>query len=256
MHILLTNDDGVTAPGLLALKQALTPLGKITVVAPAHNQSAAGHRKTLHKPLRMEPAHLADGTPAWACSGAPSDAVALSLLGFVSEKVDLVVSGINPHANIAQDVTYSGTVTAALEATLFSVPGVAVSADEAHQPEDYAVAAQAAAQLVAQVKQNGLPAGLVLSLNAPITPAKGWRLTRQGRRVYRDELVVRHDPRGKPYYWIGGDWPTGEMIDDTDYWAITHGYVSVTPLHLDLTAHNALDALQAWKWSEMPLGAS
>lgn len=254
MHILLTNDDGVTAPGLLVLKQALAPLGKITVVAPAHNQSAAGHRKTLHKPLRIEPTHLADGTSAWACSGAPSDAVALSLLGFVAEKVDLVVSGINPHANIAQDVTYSGTVTAALEATLFGVPGVAVSADEAHKPEDYAVAAQAAAQLVAQVMRNGLPSNLVLSLNAPITPAKGWRLTRQGRRVYRDELVVRQDPRGKPYYWIGGDWPTGELLEDTDFWAIQHGYVSVTPLHLDLTAHAAFDSLRGWGWEALPHG--
>lgn len=254
MHILLTNDDGVTAPGLLVLKQALAPLGKLTVVAPAHNQSAAGHRKTLHKPLRMEPAHLADGTPAWACSGAPSDAVALSLLGFVAEKVDLVVSGINPHANIAQDVTYSGTVTAALEATLFGVPGVAVSADEAHQPEDYAVAAQAAAQLVGQIAQKGMPSNLVLSLNGPTTPAKGWRLTRQGRRVYRDELVVRQDPRGKPYYWIGGDWPTGELIEDTDYWALAQGYISVTPLHLDLTAHTAFDALRGWGWEKLSLG--
>lgn len=115
-HILITNDDGIGAPGLLALRQALAPLGTITVVAPSRNYSAAGHRKTMHKPLRIDETQLSDGSAAWVCSGAPSDCVALALLGFVKEKVDLVISGINPTPNLGQDVTYSGTVTAAIEA--------------------------------------------------------------------------------------------------------------------------------------------
>lgn len=244
MHLLLTNDDGVHAPGLLALKQALEPLGKITVVAPAHNQSATGHRKTLHKPLRLEPVTLADGSPAWACSGAPSDSVALALLGFVKEKVDGVVSGINPRYNLGQDVTYSGTVTAALEAVLFGVPGVAVSTDHAHAFADYAAAARAAAQIVQHLQRQPLPRGIALSVNAPKEPAKGWRITRQGQRVYHDELIERHDPRGKPYYWIGGEWPTGVAAEGTDIWALEHGFVSVTPLHLDLTAHAVIAQLR------------
>lgn len=246
MHLLLTNDDGVHAPGLLALKQALAPLGQLTVVAPARNYSAAGHRKTMHKPLRMEPVHLADGAPAWACSGAPSDAVALALLGFIKTPVDLVVSGINPHANLGQDVTYSGTVTAALEAAIAGVPGVAVSADEAHSLADYATAAQAAAHVVARIAAGGLPAGLVLNVNAPVGAAQGWQVTRQGRRLYRDALVVREDPRGRPYYWIGGEAPTGERIEGTDFDAVARGLISVTPLQLDMTAHTARADLAAW----------
>lgn len=247
MHILLTNDDGVTAPGLLALKQALAPVGTLTVVAPARNYSAAGHRKTMHKPLRLEPATLADGTPAWACSGAPSDSVALALLGFVREKIDLVVSGINPNANIGQDLTYSGTVTAALEAVIAGVPGVAVSVDGARALADYAAAAQAAQSVVRLVAERGLPAGLALNVNVPAGPApRGWQVTRQGRRIYRDALVERRDPRGHPYYWIGGEPPTGEAIPGTDFWALAHNFISVTPLHLDLTAHMSLGDLAGW----------
>jgi 5'-nucleotidase len=244
MHILLTNDDGVHAPGLFALLQALEVFAKVTVIAPAQNQSAAGHRKTLHKPLRLEPARLSDGSPAWACSGAPSDCVALALLGFLKTKVDLVVSGINPHYNLGQDVTYSGTVTAALEAVQFGVPGIAVSTDHVLAADDYVQPAHIAAEVAQRLIHQPLPEGVVLSLNIPKTGARGWRLTRQGRRVYRDELVVREDPRGKPYYWIGGEWPTGIADEGTDIWAVEHGYASITPLDLDLTAHNAFEQLR------------
>jgi len=246
MHLLLTNDDGVHAPGLLALKRALESFGALTIVAPARNYSASGHRKTLHKPLRLEPTHLADDTPAWACSGAPSDGVALALLGFVKEKIDLVVSGINPNANIGQDLTYSGTVTAAMEAVIAGIPGVAISANGAHKLADYAVASEAVQVVVRRIAEHGLPRGVLLNVNAPINPALGWRVTRQGRRVYRDVLVTRDDPRGLPYYWIGGEAPTGEPIEGTDFWALSQGYISVTPLQLDLTAHAALPVLAGW----------
>jgi 5'-nucleotidase len=246
MHLLLTNDDGVGAPGLLALKQALDPLGRVTVVAPSRNYSAAGHRKTMHKPLRIDETLLSDGSTAWVCSGAPSDCVALALLGFIKEKIDLVVSGINPTPNLGQDVTYSGTVTAALEAVIAGVPGMAVST-QARSPADYALTAEVAARVVQAIVQNQLPANTLLNVNVPPAPLRGWRVTRQGWRVYRDELVERLDPRGKPYYWIGGDLPSGVEETGTDFWALENGFVSITPLHPDLTAHTALPALEQWQ---------
>jgi 5'-nucleotidase len=246
MHILLTNDDGISAPGLLALKQALQPLGKITVVAPSRNYSAAGHRKTMHKPLRIDETLLSDDSPAWVCSGAPSDCVALALLGFVKEKVDLVVCGINPHHNLGQDVTYSGTVTAAIEAVIAGIPGMAVST-EAQSPADFETTARAAARLVEALVRHGAPANTLLNVNVPPAPIKGLRITRQGLRVYRDELVERRDPRGRPYYWIGGERPTGVMEEGTDFWAVEHGYLSITPLQLDLTAYAAIPALEQWQ---------
>lgn len=242
MHILLTNDDGLYHPGLLALKQALEPLGQITVIAPGRNFSAAGHRKTMHKPLRLDPAYLADGSPAWVCSGAPSDCVALGLLGFVRDPVDVVVSGINPHANLGQDVTYSGTVTAAFEAVIAGVPGIAVST-EAGQPPNFAPAARMAHTVIdALAQKQQLARNLLLNLNVP-TNCQGLRITRQGRREYRDALVTRMDPRGRPYYWIGGEFPAGQPEEGTDIWAMTHGFASLTPMHLDLTHYAAQSAL-------------
>ena len=232
MHILVTNDDGVTAPGLLALAQEMRALGDVTVLAPDRNWSASGHVKTLHRPLRVKEVQLADGTPALATDGAPSDCVALAVLGLLPQKVDLVVSGINPNANLGHDVTYSGTVTAAMEAAIWGVPGIAVSLDS---PEnhlgvlDYGPAARVARQVVAAVIENGLPPDTLLNVNVPCLPDEqiaGTRITRQGLRVYRDELVAREDPRGRPYYWIGGDAPTGVPEEGTDFGALNEGYVS------------------------------
>jgi len=245
MHILLTNDDGVTAPGLLALKKSLNALGKVTVVAPSQNYSAGGHRKTMHKPLRIEETRLADGSPAWASSGAPSDCVALALLGFVKEKIDVVVSGINPNANLGQDVTYSGTVTAAIEAAIAGVLGIAVSTENVRAPEEYEPVARVAADIVEKIYQYGLPATTLININVPKNH-NGLYIARQGIRVYRDELVERRDPRNKPYYWIGGEPPTGVDDEGSDYWAMKQGYVSVTPLQLDMTAYNLIDSLDEW----------
>ncbi len=245
MHILLTNDDGVNAPGLLALKKSLDSLGKVTVIAPSQNYSAGGHRKTMHKPLRIEETHLADGAHAWACSGAPSDCVALALLGFIKEKVDVVVSGINPNANLGQDVTYSGTVTAAIEAAIAGVLGVAVSTENVHSPAEYEPVARIAAQIVEKVYRHGLPANTLLNVNVPKNH-KGIYIARQGIRIYRDELVERRDPRHKLYYWIGGEPPSGVDDEGSDYWAMKQGYVSVTPLQLDMTAYNLVEALEEW----------
>jgi len=249
MHILVTNDDGVHAPGLLALAQAARSLSdKVTVLAPDHNWSASGHVKTLHRPLRVNKTALEDGTPAWTSDGAPSDCVALAQLGFIPEEIDLVLSGINPNANIGHDVTYSGTVTAAMEAAIWGIPGIAVSLD---RPEDlsgqvdYGPAAEAARRIVHWLRaQEELPEELVLNVNVPYGPLekmKGFRITRQGLRIYRDELVRRLDPRGKPYYWIGGDAPIGVEEPGTDYGALLAGYVSITPIQLDLTSQKMRD---------------
>ncbi len=248
MHILVTNDDGVSAPGLLALAQAMCGLGQVTVLAPERNWSACGHVKTLDRPLRVRETTLADGSPALMSDGAPSDCVALALLGLLPHKIDVVVSGINPHANLGHDVTYSGTVTAAMEAVIGGVMGVAVSVDSA---QDYAPAADAARQVVVNVLKNGLPKGVLLNVNVPKLlgkPFKGFQLTRLGVRVYNDALDTRSDPRGQPYYWIGGEHPGGLAEDGTDFGALAAGYVSVTPLQLDLTAQAAMTELNQWKW--------
>jgi 5'/3'-nucleotidase len=255
-HILVTNDDGITSPGLLALAHALTPLGTVSVLAPDHNWSASGHVKTLHKPLRVRHVHLEDGTPALSSDGAPSDCVALAMLGIIPEKIDLLVSGINAGMNVGHDLTYSGTVTAAMEAVIFGVPAVAVSLDlpeDQTEPCDYTPAARMAERVARQVLAHGLPKDTLLNLNVPCLPyekIRGVHITRQGLRVYRDELVRRLDPRGKPYYWIGGPPPTGVSEEGSDFWALSQGYASVTPVHLDLTAHEFMDALAKWKWEE------
>jgi 5'-nucleotidase len=204
--------------------------------------------------LRVKEVELADGTQAYAADGAPSDCVALALLGFITQKVDLVVSGINPAANLGHDVTYSGTVTAAMESVIWGVPGIAFSLDtvENHlKPQDDQVAAAYAAQVVKYSLQHTIPAGILLNVNIPDLPEgqviKGYRVTRQGLRVYRDRLDTRIDPRGRPYHWIGGDTPTGIPESGTDVGALRDGYVSITPLQLDLTAYPAIHVIGRWE---------
>ena len=252
MHILLTNDDGIGAPGLLALSEALEGLGELTVLAPDRNWSASGHVKTMHRPLRVWDTRLQNGLAAHTTDGAPSDCVALAVLGLLHSSIDFVVSGINPHANVGHDVTYSGTVTAAMEAAIAGLPGVAVSLDSPEAPStplDYVPAAQVARMLVEQVIRRGLPRGVLLNLNVPALPLhemRGVYITRLGLRIYRDALVRREDPRQRPYYWIGGESPTGVLEEGTDFWALGSGYVSVTPLQLDLTAASQLASLASW----------
>lgn len=252
MHILVTNDDGIYAPGIFALQNALRqiPGAQITIMAPADNQSAVGHRKTLYEPMRIRRARLDDGIEGWACSGSPADSIALALMGFVKEPVDLVVSGINRGPNLAQDITYSGTVTAAMEAVLFGIPAVAISLDTFDEA-DFTASAAFARQFVPFVLAHELPELTLLNVNVPNTPVKGVRVTRQGRRRYHDELVERFDPMGVPYYWIGGDRPTGDVEETgTDIWAVANGFVSVTPIHLDLTAHGFMPEVEGWGLDE------
>ena len=253
MHILVTNDDGVQFPGLLALAKAMQPLGKVSILAPDRNWSASGHVKTLDRPLRVKEISLNGGLSALACDGAPSDCVALALLGLL-EPIDLVVSGINPHANLGHDITYSGTVTAAMEAAIGGVRGLAFSLDTPENSRtaiQYDEAARMAAPHVQIALTKNLPHEILINVNLPyrkLEEIKGYRITRTGQRIYRDELVRRADPRGRPYYWIGGDVPTGKGEESTDIGALAAGYVSITPIQLDLTAHPWLEAIASWNW--------
>ena len=253
MHILITNDDGVQAPGLEALAVAFKTMGKVTVLAPDRNWSASGHVKTMHRPLRVWETRLTDGTPALTSDGAPSDCVALALLGMIKDPIDLVVSGINPLANVGHDVTYSGTVTAAMEAAIGGVHGLAFSINPPlghNGPIDYTVAAGLAAEIAEQAMARPIEEPLLLNINIPYADREqiqGIMVTRQGLRVYHDALDERIDPRGRKYYWIGGDAPGGVVEPGTDFWALAHGYVSITPLTLDLTDRSRLAAFEDWE---------
>src|SRR5439155_21753993 len=237
--VVLTNDDGVHAPGLGALENALAELGEVYVVAPEREQSACGHALTLHRPLR--PLRL--GERRFSVNGTPSDCVNLAVLGFMPERPAIVVSGINHGANLGDDVTYSGTVSAAMEATLLGVPAVAVSLLEGG---DLAYAAVVARLLATRVLVEGLPRKTLLNVNVPPPPVRGLRVTRLGHRVYSDKIVEQADPRGRTHYWIGAGAPAGEALDGTDMGAIHDGYVAVSPLHLDLTNHGALARMTEW----------
>jgi len=248
LHILVTNDDGIEAPGLFSLQKALREVGQVTVFAPDHNWSAAGHTKTMHKPLRVNQTTLPDGTLAYTSTGAPSDCVALVILGILNRQPDLVVSGINQGANVGHDITYSGTVAAAMEAVIFGIPAIAVSLDS-YESQDFDYAARFAARLTKLVLEHGLPPNTFLNVNVPAVSEEkiaGIKITRLGKRVYRDTLVERQDPRGKTYYWIGGEPPSGVPEEGTDIWALANNYVSITPLHLDMTDHQMIEELRRW----------
>ena len=251
MHILISNDDGVRAPGIAALAQAMLPFGKVTVVAPSENQSATGHSKTMHKPLRIDEVQFpVEGVRAYATSDSPSDSVAVALLGFIEEPIDLVVSGINRGPNMGQDLTYSGTVSAAFEAVIWHKPAIAFSLDDFSDAADYSAAAAIAQQLVGMELYRRLPPLTLFNVNVPGLPLdqiKGFKMVRQGLREYNDKLIERTDPYGRPYYWIGGAAPTGDTTQEgTDLWAVHAGYVSITPIHLDLTNHSLLLDMQRW----------
>ena len=250
-RILLTNDDGVRAPGLLALAQALrqVPDFEVTILAPDTNWSASGHKKTMNKPLRIKKLQLVDGSWAFSSDGAPSDCVALGLMDALDMDFDFVVSGINNNANIAYDVSYSGTVAAVLEAGIMGIPGFAVSVDAPEYNDsnlDYKETAAKATEII--VKLLALPGNgqsmTVWNINLPYKPDgnyKGVQFTRLGTRLYHDFLLKREDPFGRPYYWIGGKQPTGLDEELTDYGALKQGFVSVTPLHMDSTNYGLLE---------------
>jgi 5'-nucleotidase len=238
--VVLTNDDGIHAPGLAALEKALAELGDVYVVAPEREQSACGHALTLHRPLRA----LKMGERRFAVNGTPSDCANMAVLGFLPETPVLIVSGINHGANLGDDVTYSGTVSAAMEGTILGVPSIAVSLVDGG---DFEVAGRVARLIAMRVLVGGLPGNTLLNVNVPPQPPRGIRMTRLGHRVYKEKIVEQADPRGRSHYWIGGGNARWDDLDGTDMGAVHDGYISLTPLHLDLTNHRALVQLADWQ---------
>ena len=249
MNILITNDDGIHADGLLALRAELTRVGSVMAVAPERPRSATGHSITLHKPLRINRVRLPDGGMGYSTNGTPSDCVVLGMIE-LEPKPDFVVSGINYGPNLGEDLTYSGTVSAAMEATMFDVPAFAISV-ASYDVGDYAFAAEFAARMVRAVVAHGLPPNTFLNVNVPDLPPeqiRGVAITRQGRRRYEGRLDKRADPRGMPYYWLSGDLLDEESAADTDVHAVAEGRISITPVQLDLTNHAFLDDLRGWEF--------
>lgn len=256
MNILVTNDDGVFAEGLLVLKTALEKVANVFVVAPDRPRSACGHSITLHKPLRAEKVVLEDGSPAYASNGTPSDCVTLALLGVLDEQIDLVVSGINHGPNLGWDLTYSGTVSAAMEGAILGITSFAISVASIKSKVDYTAAAAFAADLAILLGGHKLPDSTLLNVNVPDIPASdilGTEVTRQGKRRYVGQLERRTDPMGRDYYWLGGDIPQDELEEGTDVKAVADGRISVTPVHLDLTDVNSIATIKAWGVEQIEL---
>ena len=245
-RILVTNDDGFDAPGLASLIKAVEPLGEVIVVAPDREQSAMSHALTLDRPLRVQ--CVAEGR--YRIDGTPTDCVHLGIDSLTGGQLpDLVVSGINHGLNVGDDVTYSGTVAGALEGALLQVPAIALStATDPDGRADYGHARDFAHHVVAKVLRHGLERGVLLNVNLPRRPPRGVRITRQGTRHYRTTAVERIDPAGRPYYWIAGLDMTRTGEPDGDHVAIAEGYISVTPLHANLTHEASLTRLAEWTW--------
>ena len=248
MNILLTNDDGINANGIKILARHLEKIGKVAIVAPDRERSAVGHALTLHDPLRA----VELGANLYSVDGTPTDCVNLGIHSLLSVKPDIVISGINHGANLGDDITYSGTVSTAMEATLMGIPAFAISLAANGEPDNFTQAAIFAAKLAGTIMENGLPADTFLNVNVPNLPREMLRrplITRQGKRSYGGMIIDKIDPRGRSYYWIG----TADMqfhdLEGTDYYAVTRGHISITPLHLDLTNYSSLHILEDWNIS-------
>ena len=239
-RILVTNDDGYRSEGIIALAEALKPLGAVTIVAPVLEASAIGHALTLRRPLRLE----AVADDVFAVDGTPTDCVNLAVAQVFSGLPDLVVSGINKGWNIGDDVTYSGTVSGAFEGALLGIPSIAVSLRATTGAYDFGPSARAALTLAWALLRHPLPSRTFLNINLPHGQPKGFRATVQAARNHITSVGERHDPKGRPYYWIEEGEDAWQPHDRSDYQAVHDGYVSVTPLHPDLTAHHALHAVE------------
>jgi 5'-nucleotidase len=236
LRILVTNDDGVHSEGIRALADALRPLGEVTIVAPIQEASAIGHALTLRRPLRIETV----APHVFAIDGTPTDCVNIAITHILHGKPDLIVSGINKGWNLGDDVTYSGTVSGALEGALLGIPSIAISAERVRDESEFGPSAKAAAVVAAAVLDRGMPKFTLLNINVPSGPNRGFRVTVQARRNHVTVVSERMDPRHRAYYWIEegeNDW---EPHDRSDYQAVRDGYISITPLQPDMTAHDAL----------------
>ena len=241
LRILVTNDDGYRSAGIQRLAGALRELGEVTIVAPTTEASAIGHALTLRRPLRLE----SIDDHVFAVDGTPTDCVNVAVTHVLNGLPDLVVSGINKGWNLGDDVTYSGTVAGALEGALLGIPSVGISLRQTRGDYDFQYAAHAAAVIAGSMLRHPLPARTFLNINVPKGEPKGYRVTVQAKRNHVTSVAVRHDPKGHPYYWIEEGQNEWEPHDRSDYQAVRDGYVSITPLHPDLTAHGALAAVEA-----------
>ena len=244
---MITNDDGIHAPGIRALAEAMKELGNVTVVAPDRERSAVGHSLTLHSPLRIF--ELQKGW--YAVDGTPTDCVNMGIHNMLPFSPDLIVSGINHGANLGDDVTYSGTVAAAMEANLMGIPAIAFSLATFEKSGYFSDAAQIALRVARHVTTNKLPADTFLNVNIPNCQLAEMRpvlITRQGRRSFIGKIVDKTDPRGRKYFWIGSEEPKLNDEEGTDFHAINRRHVSITPLHLDLTNHKSMEILAGWKF--------
>jgi 5'/3'-nucleotidase len=248
-HIFLTNDDGIHAPGLQVLSKSCRMLGAVTVVAPEHDNSAASHSLTMNRPLRVR--EIADN--AYAINGTPTDCVTIGIGKILEQKPDLVISGINPGPNLGDDVSYSGTVSAAIESTMLGIPAMAVSLAAESDPLYYDTAADISIRLANIILTQGLPKDTLLNVNVPNAPLHsidGVVFTRRGRRLYEDAIKETFDPWGRKHYWIGGGTPSFDAGTNTDSAAVSVNKISITPMHLDPTNYEALKLLQT-EWADL-----
>lgn len=246
--ILITNDDGIYADGLLALARELKNIDDIVIVAPSEEQSAVGHAITLSEPLRIHRVRLDDNLFGWATNGRPADAVKLGVKVILKKSPQLIVSGINLGENVGSSLMYSGTVSAATEGTLLGIPSVAVSLVYTKNP-DYSFAAKFTSKVAHMVIAKGLPHGVLLNINVPSLPPeniKGVRITKQGKSFFADFFEERTDLQGKNYLWMGGRMVNLDEDKDSDYNALSEGYISITPIQLDLTDYKFIEQLKKW----------
>lgn len=248
--ILVTNDDGIHSEGIKVLSETLKDIGKVFVVAPDREKSAVSHALTMHRPLFIEKV----GEDKYTVNGTPTDCVVIAVEKILPRRPDIIVSGINRGANMGDDITYSGTVSAAMEGTLFNIPSLAISMPyEDGKGFQFATAASFAKRLTQVVLKRGLPSDTLLNVNVPNlseSEIKGIKFTCQGKRVYDNAIHETLDPWGRKHYWIGGGTPSWKDDDNTDFSAVSAGFVSITPLHLDLTNHDALNHLRK-DWQDL-----
>jgi 5'-nucleotidase len=249
--ILITNDDGVTAPGIAALVQSMKTLGHVIVVAPDSPQSGMGHAITMNKPLRMERVYVFDEIEAYQCSGTPADCVKLAVDKVMHRRPDLLVSGINHGSNSSINVIYSGTMSAAVEGAIEGINAIGFSLNDYKFDADFTAAAHYAKLIAAKVLENGLPAGTLLNVNVPqlgLDEIKGLKICRQAKAKWVEEFDERTDPHNRKYYWLTGKFVNNDHGEDTDEWALANGFVSVVPTQFDLTAHHDIATLNTWNF--------
>ncbi|MEE8342093.1 MAG: 5'/3'-nucleotidase SurE [Candidatus Neomarinimicrobiota bacterium] len=248
-NILVSNDDGIFAHGIYALWEAMREIGEVTVVAPDTEKSAVGHAITITDPIRVQQIHRKNGFEGFAVKGTPADCVKIAGRALMKSPPDIVVSGINSGANVGSNIIYSGTVSAATEGTILGIPSIAISLNSV-KGGDMNASQKVAKTVVKKVIENGLPMGVLLNVNVPNIPLdiiKGYRITKQGKIVFKDQFEKREDPHGKFYYWMKGE-IINDTNNDTDGYAIQNDFVSITPIHYQLTNESFLKTLKNWKF--------